>query len=110
VIWQVWVTIVLLGSGAAYTAFVPKRAATFSSLVAFGCFAVASFGALGIEVPKSATDAYVATETGAAVLCAMIALVAAIVFMAAVTGQYGSPDRDDIPDAGAVSRNAAGGR
>lgn len=101
-IWQAWVTVVLIGSGAAYIAFVRKKAAVATGLLTFACFAVAAFGALGLEVPQSASDAYVSTETAVAILCGMVALGGAIVFAAAVTGQYGVPDEFGAPGAGVV--------
>jgi hypothetical protein len=104
-IWQVWALLVLIGAGSAYIAFVEKRAAIFTSLVTILAFGAATFGAFGIEVPHGgSTSPFVATETAAAVVCATIALMATIVLAAAVTGQYGSPDAEDAPGAGAVTR------
>lgn len=105
----VWVVLVLVGSGAGYFAFIAKRAAPLSSLITFGTMTVASFGAVNLETvagvytESTATGEtaspviYTTNEAAAAILCGTIAVVAAIVTMAAVTGQYGD-DRDQDPE------------
>jgi len=97
----VWLVLVLVGSGAGYFAFIEKRATPLSSLVAFGFYTVASFGAVNLET-VAGTDAnsavvYTTNSAAAAILCGTLAVVAAIVTMAAVTGQYGD-ERDQDPE------------
>lgn len=98
-IWQVWALLVLVGSGSAYLAFVPKRAPVFTSLATIGTFSVAALGATNLRLYSHGT-AYQHVEMSVAILCALTACTGAIVFLAAITGQYGETDEDDEPMSG----------
>lgn len=107
-IWQAWAILVLVGSGAAYLAFVPKKAPVFTSLATIGTFSVAAIGSLDL-VDASSTSPYHATETGAAILFGLGAVVASIVFLAALTGQYGDTDDEDDPTGGVAKPDDGSG-
>jgi hypothetical protein len=94
-IWQAWAVLVLVGAGTSYLAFVAKRAAVYTSLTTFGVSAVTGFGALGLETKWTTSG-----EPGVAILLWTNAVVAAIVFVAAISGQYGDPDDEDTPTGG----------
>lgn len=98
-IWQVWALLVLGGSGWAYVALIQKRAAPFASLAMTGHFAVAAYGAVAIETQFTTTG-----EPGAAILCGLFAVLGVVVFVAAVTGQYGDDDSMTTPDAGELEQ------
>lgn len=100
-IWQAWVTLVLIGTGWSYVAFVEKRASTWAGLATFGFYAVAAIGALDLQT-QFATDGEL--EIGAAILCTVAAMAGLIVFVASVAGQYGTDD-DTSPGAGEVRRH-----
>lgn len=102
-IWQAWTLLVLAGLGSAYLAFVAKRAPAYTSLATTGTFAVAAIGALELE-----TQFTTSTEMGIAILAAMQSLLGVVVFIAALTGQYGEPDEEDTPTGG-VEHQARGG-
>jgi len=107
-IWQAWAILVLVGSGAAYLAFVPKRAPIFTSLATVGAFAVAALGSLDLVVVGDGSAPYHAAEQGIAILLGLTAVVGGIVFLAALTGQYGDPDQEDDPTAGVGSTDSGG--
>jgi len=100
-IWQAWATLVLIGTVWSYVAFAQKRATPWSSIATFGFYAVAAFGALGLETQYTSEPS---TEVAVAIACAIPAMVGLIVTAAAVTGQYGTPDDDDTPGGGALRR------
>lgn len=101
-IWQAWAILVLAGLGSAYLAFVEKRAPVYTSLASTGIFAVAAIGSLEIE-----TQFTTSMELGIAILCALQSLLGTLVFIAALTGQYGEPDDEDTPTGG-VEHTAQG--
>lgn len=99
-IWQVWAVLVLGGSAWAYVALIQKRAAPFTSLAMTGHFAVAAYGGFAVE-----TQFTTSAEPGAAILCGLLAVIGVVVFVAAVTGQYGDEDELTTPDAGELRRH-----
>lgn len=107
-IWQVWALLVLVGSGSAYLAFVPKRAPVFTSLATIGTFSVASLGSQNI-VTYSNGSRFAHMEMSVSVLCALTAVAGSIVFLAAITGQYGETDEDDEPMSGFEDDDARSG-
>jgi len=102
-IWQVWSILVLAGLGSAYLAFVAKRAPVYTSLMTVGIMTVAALGSLQVE-----TQFTTSAEYGVSILFGLNGVLAMIVFVAAITGQYGDPDPEDTPT-GAVETTKRGG-
>lgn len=104
-IWQAWAVLVLVGSGSAYLAFVPREGTPFTSLLSLGAFAVAGFGSLDLVVADAAgSSPYHATETGIAILCFTVALVSLLVTLTSVAEQWGEAHEQDEQQAPAGGR------
>jgi hypothetical protein len=102
-IWQAWAVLVLVGAGAAYLAFVEKRAAVFTSLATVGIFAVLALGSLSIETKWTTSS-----EPGITVLFVLTASLGAIVFPVALT-KSGPYAEDDDADGEEVATDPAAG-
>lgn len=101
-IWQAWAVLVLVGSGAAYLAFVPRKGTPFTSLFAFGAFTVAGFGAFDLVVADAGSSPYHSNETAIAILFFTVAIVAGLVTLTAVASQWGDADENQAAGAGKV--------